>query len=299
VPAPGANTPIIAVSIPLSILRSIIGLGFLHQTINIMTLGGLALAVSVLVDDATVTIENIERYLEDGLELHEAILEGAGQIAVPAPVSTLCCRRKERIPFTLHDSSSRSWVQRRCHGLRRRALESAKKKRRGLPPIRRSQRLLVSAFFRDANGREVIGVNDARGAGRPEVRVAPRDYGAGGLCGVPPALGLRSEHPTDFRNACERGLQVPLVIGESNLSGKTAHCLLLNYPIAEAEQVPMPNVTQQPGPRLLLGERPAAYVPGYGGVGPHGGARDEIVQAMAPEFEPRGLDDRDLHGGME
>jgi len=83
-------TLIIAVSIPLSILTSIIVLGLLGQTINIMTLGGLALAVGILVDDATVTIENIERYLEEGNELNEAILEGAAQIAVPALVSTLC-----------------------------------------------------------------------------------------------------------------------------------------------------------------------------------------------------------------
>jgi multidrug efflux pump subunit AcrB len=83
-------TLIIAVSIPLSILSSIIILGLLGETINIMTLGGLALAVGILVDDATVTIENIERYLEEGYELHEGILEGAAQIAVPALVSTLC-----------------------------------------------------------------------------------------------------------------------------------------------------------------------------------------------------------------
>jgi multidrug efflux pump subunit AcrB len=83
-------TLIIAVSIPLSILTSIILLGLMGETINIMTLGGLALAVGILVDDATVTIENIERYLEEGNELNEAILEGAAQIAVPALVSTLC-----------------------------------------------------------------------------------------------------------------------------------------------------------------------------------------------------------------
>ncbi len=84
------STLIIAVSIPLSILTSIICLSFLGETINIMTLGGLALAVGILVDDATVTIENIERNLEEGHELHEAILDGAAQIAVPALVSTLC-----------------------------------------------------------------------------------------------------------------------------------------------------------------------------------------------------------------
>jgi multidrug efflux pump subunit AcrB len=84
------STLIIAVSIPLSILTSVVVLSFLHETINIMTLGGLALAVGILVDDATVTIENIERHLEEGAELHDGILEGAAQIAVPALVSTLC-----------------------------------------------------------------------------------------------------------------------------------------------------------------------------------------------------------------
>jgi multidrug efflux pump subunit AcrB len=84
------STVIIAISIPLSILTSIIVLGMLGQTINIMTLGGLALAVGILVDDATVTIENIERYLEEGYDLREAIVEGAAQISVPALVSTLC-----------------------------------------------------------------------------------------------------------------------------------------------------------------------------------------------------------------
>jgi multidrug efflux pump subunit AcrB len=84
------STIIIAVSIPLSILSSIIVLGLIGQTINIMTLGGLALAVGILVDDATVEIENVNRNLEEGKELRQAILDGAQQIAVPALVSTLC-----------------------------------------------------------------------------------------------------------------------------------------------------------------------------------------------------------------
>jgi len=84
------STLIIAVSIPLSILTSICILSALGQTINIMTLGGLALAVGILVDDATVTIENIDRNFEQGKGLHEGILDGAAQIALPALVSTLC-----------------------------------------------------------------------------------------------------------------------------------------------------------------------------------------------------------------
>ncbi|KVD01002.1 efflux RND transporter permease subunit [Burkholderia ubonensis] len=84
------STLIIAISIPLSIFSSLLALSALGATINIMTLGGLALAVGILVDDATVTIENIERHLHLGTPLYESILEGAGEIAVPALVSTLC-----------------------------------------------------------------------------------------------------------------------------------------------------------------------------------------------------------------
>jgi CzcA family heavy metal efflux pump len=84
------STLIIAVSIPLSILVSILILSALGETINIMTLGGLALAVGILVDDATVEIENINRNLAMGKETVQAILDGAQQIAVPAFVSTLC-----------------------------------------------------------------------------------------------------------------------------------------------------------------------------------------------------------------
>src|ERR1700758_4030353 len=82
-------TIVISISIPLSIFVSIILLGALGETINIMTLGGLALAVGILVDDATVEIENIERNLALGKEMRQAILDGAQQIAVPAFVSTL------------------------------------------------------------------------------------------------------------------------------------------------------------------------------------------------------------------
>ncbi len=84
------TTLIIAVSIPLWILTSVFFLSALGETINNMTLGGLALAVGILVDDATVEIENIERNLAMGKEIRVAILDGASQIAVPAFVSTLC-----------------------------------------------------------------------------------------------------------------------------------------------------------------------------------------------------------------
>jgi CzcA family heavy metal efflux pump len=84
------STLIIAISIPLSILVSVLCLSVLGETINIMTLGGLALAVGILVDDATVEIENINRNLAMGKETVQAILDGAQQIAVPAFVSTLC-----------------------------------------------------------------------------------------------------------------------------------------------------------------------------------------------------------------
>jgi multidrug efflux pump subunit AcrB len=84
------STLIIAVSIPLAILSSIAALSALGQTLNLMTLGGLALAVGILVDDATVTIENIDRHLAEGKPTLEAIRDGAAQIATPALVSTMC-----------------------------------------------------------------------------------------------------------------------------------------------------------------------------------------------------------------
>jgi multidrug efflux pump subunit AcrB len=83
------STIIIAVSIPLSVICSLLMLAALGETINIMTLGGLALAVGILVDDATVEIENINRNLEEGKEVEHAILDGAAQIAVPAFVATI------------------------------------------------------------------------------------------------------------------------------------------------------------------------------------------------------------------
>jgi multidrug efflux pump subunit AcrB len=83
------NTLIIAISIPLAILTSLAILSALGETINIMTLGGLALAVGILVDDATVAIENISQHLEQGKPLESAILDGAQQIAIPTFVSTL------------------------------------------------------------------------------------------------------------------------------------------------------------------------------------------------------------------
>ena len=84
------STLIITISIPLSVLCSIIALSLLGETINIMTLGGLALAVGILVDDATVAIESINTHLERGEGVEEAILNGAHEIAVPAFVATLC-----------------------------------------------------------------------------------------------------------------------------------------------------------------------------------------------------------------
>jgi multidrug efflux pump subunit AcrB len=86
----GRSTMIVATSIPLSILCSILALSWAGQTINVMTLGGLALAVGILVDDATVMIENIDAHLATGAELEPAIIEAANQIVIPTFVSTLC-----------------------------------------------------------------------------------------------------------------------------------------------------------------------------------------------------------------
>src|SRR5215217_315579 len=83
-------TVIVWTSIPLSILTALIGLHWLNETINVMTLGGLALAVGILVDDATVMIENIDRHIEKGKPLEQAIIDAANQIVVPTLVATLC-----------------------------------------------------------------------------------------------------------------------------------------------------------------------------------------------------------------
>ena len=83
------STVIVVTSIPLSILTSIIVLNLLHQSLNVMTLGGLALAVGILVDDATVAIENNHRHLDLGKPLRQAILDGAAEVATPAFVATL------------------------------------------------------------------------------------------------------------------------------------------------------------------------------------------------------------------
>ena len=84
------STLIITISIPLAILSAIAVLSLMGETINVMTLGGLALAVGILVDDATVTIENVDRHLEDGEYIVDAILNGAQEIMIPATVSLFC-----------------------------------------------------------------------------------------------------------------------------------------------------------------------------------------------------------------
>ena len=84
------STLIVTISIPLAILASIAALAAIGQTFNVMTLGGLALAVGILVDDATVTIENINWHLEQGKDIDSAIMDGARQIVLPATVSLLC-----------------------------------------------------------------------------------------------------------------------------------------------------------------------------------------------------------------
>ncbi|MDB5393779.1 MAG: transporter [Rhodospirillales bacterium] len=84
------STLIIAISIPLAVLASLTTLSILGETINVMTLGGLALAVGILVDDATVTIENVNRHLDLGQDIESAILNGAHEIMVPATVSLMC-----------------------------------------------------------------------------------------------------------------------------------------------------------------------------------------------------------------
>ena len=104
---------IITVSIPLAILASLTALSALGQTLNIMTLGGLALAVGILVDDATVTLENINFNLEEGKPAEPAILDGSRQIVVPATVSLLCiCVAVVVFPAIFSGRSRKPWSSR-------------------------------------------------------------------------------------------------------------------------------------------------------------------------------------------
>jgi multidrug efflux pump subunit AcrB len=98
------STVIIATSIPLAVLAAVAGLSISGETLNIMTLGGLALAVGILVDDATVTIENINWHLEHGKGVREAILDGAQQIV--ARLSSACCASASPL---CRCSSCRAW----------------------------------------------------------------------------------------------------------------------------------------------------------------------------------------------
>ena len=84
------STFLITISIPLSILAALAALATIGETINVMTLGGLALAIGILVDDATVTIENVNRHLEAGEEIDDAIVKAAQEIIMPATVSLFC-----------------------------------------------------------------------------------------------------------------------------------------------------------------------------------------------------------------
>ena len=160
------STLIILVSIPLAILGAIAALSATGETINVMTLGGLALAVGILVDDATVTIENINWHLEQGKEIELAILDGARQIVVPATVSLLCIC----IVFVPMFGSGRSL----------RLSVSADGQGRRLCAL-----LFLSAV---AHVGEHIGALPSRGAGRGP----PRQRASGGNAAQPQPIGAVS-----------------------------------------------------------------------------------------------------------
>ena len=103
----------------------------------------------------------------------------------------------------------------------------------------------------------VFRIDDAGGRSRSEVRVSPCDCCPHRLRRIALAMELRGERPTDLGRVLERRLDIPLIIGESNLSDKAARGLLFNHPIAEAEHGPMANVTEQPAPGFFSSLRPA------------------------------------------
>ena len=107
--------------------------------------------------------------------------------------------------------------------------------------------------------------------------IAPFGGGPNRFCGVAFTMGCGRKHPTDLGRLFELELQVPLVVGEANLADKIAGGLFLHRPIAEAEQRPMTNVAQEPGPSLFLTNGLAADVAGNDWIGPQGGGRGKIV----------------------
>jgi hypothetical protein len=148
-----------------------------------------------------------------------------------------------------------------------------------------------AAFLGYADGGGVIGMDEADGAGIGEVRVAPGENGGDGLGGVAFAVHGRREDPAGFAKIFDGRREFAMKIGEADFSGEGGGGFFLEDPEAETEERPVSGVAEEFDPGFFFGERAAADEPGDGGVGPHGAAGGEILEAMVAETEARSFDD--------
>ena len=148
-----------------------------------------------------------------------------------------------------------------------------------------------AAFFGHADGGGVIGVNQANRAGIGKVGVAPGEDGGDGFGGVALAVHGGSENPAGFAKIFDGRDEFAMEIGEADFPGKCARGFFFEDPEAETEERPVSGVAEKFDPGFFFGERAAADELGDGGVGPHGAAGGEILEAMMAETEARSFDD--------
>jgi hypothetical protein len=148
-----------------------------------------------------------------------------------------------------------------------------------------------AAFFGYADGGEVIGVNQADGAGIGKMGVAPGEDGGDGFGGIAFAVHGGSENPAGFAKIFDGRDKFTMEIGKADFPGKGGRGFFFEDPEAETEEGPVSGVAEEFHPGFFFGERAAADELGYGGIGPHGTASGEILEAMVTETEAGSFDD--------
>jgi hypothetical protein len=156
-----------------------------------------------------------------------------------------------------------------------------------------------AAFLGYAEGGGVFGVNEADGAGIGKVGVAPGEDGGDGFGGVAFAVHRGSENPAGFAKIFYRRDEFAMEIGEADFAGESGGGFFLPDPKAETEERPVSGVAEEFDPGFFFGERAAADELGYGGVGPHGAAGGEILEAMVAETQTRSFDDGKFLGARQ
>src|SRR5262249_8949706 len=156
--------------------------------------------------------------------------------------------------------------------------------------VGRAREFAIAALQRDADRCRVLRIDDAGRGPPPEMAVAPGDRRAGCLGREAPPVGPGGEHPADLRHAVERGLDLALEAGDPGLADEPPRRLLLDRPVAEAEQRPHPGVAQDLAPGLLGRERAPADMKRDARIRPHRRAIAEIRDAMPAQPQPRSLE---------